>query len=290
MNEKGILVFAVGHPSYGRLAYNLAMTILSVDPNAEIAVVRSPKSLNHLSEGQKELFSHVIDAPEEMPIGCGCKLWADKLTPFKKTLLLDADMVWLPRKTPNELFEILKDVDFTGITEGFHDYETNEDNNTAKYFFWADVAEIAAKYKIKATKIYQWRSEVLYFEKTKQIEAMFRTARKIFAKPGLTSIKAYANGVADELAINVAAAMHNIEPHQYRWQPSYWYVLFGGAIPDFAGLYGKYFLASFGSNISPKPAQDLYNRIVKSAAYKIGHQHVFPLVSKREWLTQRQKM
>lgn len=290
MLKKGILIFACGHPNYGRMAYNLAATIKAVEPEIEIAVVRTAGSLNHLGESQRALFSHFIDLPEDAPIGCGCKLHAYDLTPFDETLLLDADMLWLPKSNPISVLSELENVDFTAITEGYYDYTENEKHDINKsYFFWADCNEIKTKYKIKADKIYQWRSEVLFFRKTKTARQVFATAKRIFKNPGLTTMLKYAGGVADELAINIACAIHDVHPHQYKWMPSYWYMINGGNVPELASLYSRYNLVSFGSNTATGNAKELYRMICRAACYKIGHQHVFPLVSKNEWLPQRKK-
>lgn len=282
---KGFLIFALGHPYYGRLAYNLALSIKSVDQAVSIAVVRSDRSLAHLSDRQKEMFDIIIDVPDGVPHGCGAKLWANKITPFKKTVVLDADMLWVPKKTPDQLFSELDGIPFTAITEGYYDYDTGESNASPEYYFWADPLEIKEKYKVDGGKIYQWRSEVMYFEKADKI---FTMARKVFNKPGLETMKQYATGVADELGINVACAVHGVNPHVFRWSPSYWHLLNGGIIPGFQD-FGHY-LVSFGSNFASGSSKKLYDRIVKVACYKLGLQHVFPLASKRDWLKERSKM
>lgn len=284
---KGILIMAVGHPYYGRLAYNLALSIKSVQRDAQIAVVHSDRSLNHLSSDQLRFFDHLIELPEGLPEGCGTKLWANELTPFKKTILLDADMLWLPKRTPDDLFKELDGINFTAISEGYFDYQEGNHQINEKYFFWADPLEIKSKYKVKADKIYQWRSEVVYFEKATKI---FSTAQKVFLNPGLPSMKQYATGVADELGINVACAVHDIHPHVFRWEPSYWHMINGGHIPSIPDLLNKHYLISFGSNQATGNSKKIYDKLVRVACYKFGLQHVFPLASKREWLPERTKM
>lgn len=285
--SKGIIIVAVGHPYYSRLAYNLALTIKAVEKDFPIAVVQSRMSMEHLSATQKQIFDHIIDLPDDAPIGCGSKLWAYQLSPFKETLLLDADMVWLPKKSPSELFNEVKDVDFTGITEGYWTKEESDIN--ARYFFWAKPEEIAKVYKTD-NKIYQWRSEVVYFKKNALISKFFKLAQKVFLKPGLSTIGYYAQGVADELGFNVSAAVHNIHPHVYKWQVSYWDRMNGMRMPPFDQMYSCYYLASFGSKDTTGEAKKFYDRIVKAACFKLGIQHIFPLYSKREYLPERQKM
>jgi hypothetical protein len=280
--DKGIIIFAVGDPQYGRLAYNLAITLKKAG-EISITVVRTVRSLSHLSEDKLKYFDHIIDLPDDAPRGCGAKLWAYDLSPYQKTLLLDADMLWLPEKMPGEIFLDLEGIKFTSITEGFSPGEENK-----MYFFWADVKEIREKYDIKCERLYQWRSEVMYFERCTETKKFFATAKKIFKKPGLNSEKKFAGGTADELAVGIAAGVHNIEPHQYKWKPSYWHLMNNNAFPDLTKLYRDYYLVSFGARFATENSKLLYDRIVKATCYKLGLQHVFPLIAKKEYLRERQ--
>lgn len=280
---KGIVIVATGHPYYGRQAFNLALSIKAVE-GWPVSVLFAGNALNHLSDQQLSLFDKIIAMEDTVPASAGAKLWAYEYSPYKETLLLDADMLWLPKKTPSELFEELKDVEFTAITEGYHN---GTDHGNPVYFYWANVQEIRDVYKITNT-IYQWRTEVMYFKKTAKVNKLFSQAKKIFLNPKLTSIKQFAEGVPDELAVNIAAASQGIEPHVQKWQPAFWWKLNNQIVPGFQQLY-SYYLASFGSNVASQPVKKLYDRIMKAAAYKKGVSHVFPLYSKKQYLSERQK-
>lgn len=291
LDKKGILLVATGHPYYGRLAYNLAMSIKAVDAKFPICLAHSERSLNHLSDSQRRFFDRMVLLPEEKAKGFSTKLHLDELSPFKETLFLDADMAWLPKKAPDELFNELSEVEYTGITEGFFDIDTkNRAEVSKKYYFWADVDEICRKYKLTDGKIFQWRSEVIYFKKTKKVKAFFSTARKIHASHGLKSIIMFGNQIPDELGINISAAIHNIEPHQYKWIPALWPRLHGGSTTQFEEIYSKYYLLSCGSNYTTGDIKKLYDRIVKCAANKFHTQHVFPLIDKKSFIPDRAKM
>lgn len=282
---KGITIFATGHPYYGKLAYNLALSIKAVE-DFPVCIVHTAQSISHLSEDQKSVVDKFIELPDGVPAGCGCKLWGYDISPFKETLLLDADMLWLPQRKPSDLFNELKDVEFTSITEGYWTADKKDVNPL--YFFWADPVEIASVYKVDM--IYQWRSETMFFKKSELIEDMFKTAQRVFINSGLKSEAKYATGTADELGLNVAAAVHDVHPHTYKWKPAYWHLLNKGAYPEFAFLYANYYLASFGSNIASTISRQFYDRIMKSACHKLGKAYVFPLISKRGTIPERMKM
>jgi hypothetical protein len=282
---RGIIIFGVGNPYYGKLAYNLCLSIKSVE-DFPVTLVHSGGSIGHLSDTQREVFDTLIEAPEDIPHGCGAKLWACDLSPYETTLLLDADMLWLPKRMPSDMFEELDGVEFTSITEGYWSKEGSDIH--PQYFFWAKPEEIAEVYKVD--KVYQWRSETIYFKKTEKVREVFSLAQQVFENSGLQSETKYADGTADELGINVACAVHNIHPHEYKWKPAYWHLLNKGAYPDFGALYSNYYLASFGSNVASTISRQFYDRIMKVACYKLGRAYVFPLISKRGVVPERMKM
>lgn len=279
MLDKGILIFALGHPYYGRYAYNLAITIKAVE-DITIAIVHDKTSISHLDEYQKVVFDHLIES--DIKPGCGAKLHAYDLSPFEKTLLLDADMLWLPVQKPSDLFNELNGVEFTGITEG------STDNPSSHYFFWADTAEIREKHGIKGI-IHQWRTEVMYFERSEKVTAMFTDAISINKNHGLSKVKEFAEGIPDELSINIAAAKHELNPHKPNWQPSYWPQLHRNHVPEPSTLYREYYLLSAGGNMNAENVKKAYNTIVKAQAPKVGLTHCFPLQSKHSFLTERRK-
>lgn len=273
--NKGILIIATGHPYYGRMAYNLALTIKAVE-NIPIAIVYRVPGLNHLSDEQREVFDEFILLADNYGRGFATKLHLDELTPFEKTLYLDADMLYLPFMEPSAFMQTLDGVQYTGITEG-----ASDDVNLG-YYFWADTNEIKKVYGVN--KIYQWRSELIYFEKGTEV---FAQARKLRPNEELQSIKKFGGEVPDELYLNIATAILNVAPHVYKWTPAYWPRMHGDyAKPDLTG----YNLVSFGSNYASPQMRLLYGRILKNAALKMGVQPDFQLHSKRSFLEARKNM
>lgn len=290
MLEKGILIIANRHPYYGRMAYNLACTIKACE-DFPVAVVTDSVGLTHLGPHQKDIFDHIIDAPVDYPIGFATKLYANLLTPFKKTLLLDADMLWLHQRTPSEFFDEMQGIEYTGITEGWIDLSDteNRDNVREDYHFWADVEEIKKVYALTSGILYQWRSEIIYFEKTEKVDAFFETARQINFNPKLDSIIKFVDKIPDELSINISSVIHGIEPHKIKWTPAYWNKVNKNVVLSLPDL-SEWYLVSFGNHWSDSPVKKLYDKISSIALRKLGRQHVFSLHSKKEYLPERIKM
>lgn len=276
---RGIVIFSYGHPYYGRYAYNLALSIKAVE-NIPIALVHDYSAVSHLTEEQLEIFD--IRIPSNLTPSCGVKLHAYDLSPFKQTLVLDADMVWLPRKRPSELFDSLTGIEFTCITEG------STEKPSSHYFFWGHIEEIREKYGITGV-VHQLRTEVMYFEKSERIERMFKKAQEVYLKPDLKYVKEFAGGVPDEMALNIAAGIEGIEPHDPNWKPSYWAQLFNNQIPPLEQLYREYYLLSVGGNLNTQNVKNLYNTLVKAQAPKLGLAFSFPLQSKHQFLENRRK-
>lgn len=276
---KGITIFALGHPYFGRYAYNLALTIKAVE-QFPVALIFDYSAVSHLTEEQLEIFD--IRIPSDLNPSCGAKLHAYDLSPFEKTLSLDADMLWLPKQKPSELFDKLEGKEFTAISEG------STENPSSHYFFWAHIEEIREKFNITGV-VHQLRTEVMYFEKTEKVDRMFKRAKDIYSNHGLSYVKEFAGGVPDELAINIAAAIEGIEPHDIKWRPSYWAQLHHNQIPPLDQLYRDYYLLSAGGNINTQNVKNLYNNLVKAQAPKLGLAFSFPIQSKHQFLENRRK-
>jgi len=272
---KGIIIIATGHANYGNMAYNLACSIKSIE-DIPIAVVWSETSLNHLTEKQQEIFNYKIELPDLYRTGFGAKLHLDQLSPFSKTLYLDADMLWLGRKA-SELFSELDGTSFTCITEG------DSDKPNPKYYFWAEAQEIKDAYKVE--KVYQTRSEVIYFEKGTRV---FKFCRKLHPEIMLNSIRMFGEWIPDELYFNIAVAKLGIELKPF--VPAYWCRLHNELMPNLSVLYKEYYLLSFGSNAASPVMKRAYDNVMTVVANKLRMPYQFRLKSKKEWAPGRLKI
>lgn len=281
-NKRGIVIFACGHPLYGCAAYNLAMSLKAMG-NVEICVLFNGRGMAYISPDQLEFFDHVIHIDESIPANTNCKLYANQYTPFDETLLLDADLLYLPFYDPNKLFDELAGLVLTGITEGKED----EPKVSPPYFFWADVTEMKEKY-IQKVMMYQWRTEVMYFNK--EGGKIIDRALEIVQNHGLASIKLFAHHVPDELGINLATAEAGIIPHKYKWIPSYWPPMHGNKIPALKELKDEYYFISFGGVGLGSTLKGVYDIIASNSCNKFHKQHIFRLMDKKNNIPERALM
>jgi len=278
---RGIILLATGAPFYGRMAYNLAVSIKAVE-NMPITVLHNGTGLSHLSDKQKLIFDTIIEIKDN---AFAAKLCLLDYTPYDETLYFDADMIWLPKQKPSDLFNELSGVSFTSITEGYYDYKTGVDYGNTMYHYWTDPLEAKKVYNLEE-KFYQWRSEVMYF--TKDAKKLFQEAKKVYSNPKV-KVKQFAGHTPDELAINIAAAKMNIDPHEYKWTPAYWHRLHGEGkgLPE---IMNSFYLLSVGGNFASGVMKTCYNNVCKAAHRTLGLQYLFTLQSKKAVMPDRIKM
>lgn len=281
MPTKGIILLATGAAFYGRMAYNLAVTIKATEP-ISITLLHKGAGISHLSGKQKEIFDNIIEIDDE---SFAAKLCLLDYSPYDQTLYFDADMVWLPNKKPSDLFTEMGDNIFTSITEGHYDFDENKDNGNAMYHYWCNPQEAKMLHNLTGN-FYQWRSEVMYF--TKDAKELFDLAKNIYKIP-LVTVKNFAGHTPDELAINIAACKLGIKPHIYKWKPAYWHRLHGEGktLPE---IMNNYYLLSAGGNFASSQMKTCYNNVCKAAHRKLSLQYLFPLESKKAVMRERIKM
>ena len=281
-------MIATSHRQYGRMAFNLAMTLKAAEPDMPIILLHDAEGVGDLSTEQRGIFDTMtaIDGGKDLIGINSLRMRLPALTPYTETLALDVDMLWLSRK-PSELFALLDGRDFTAVNEGYYDTATGTYHTSGIYTHWADPAEIAKAYNLTG-KLYQLRGEVILFRKSAELKKMYSQAKKIQAAPAL-DVQQLGGSVTDEFALNIAASAAGIEPHESNWQPAYWANRHGGIVPEIHELHASYYALSLGGNSSNYRLQRAHDFIVMAAARKIGQRHVFPLKPKQAYLTYRKK-
>lgn len=284
--DKGIVIVAAQNAMYGRLAYNLAVSIKAIERDMPVTVLHNGRGLSHLNDRQRQMFDTIIELPQETG-GVEAKLSIYNHSPYDRTLYIDADNLWFPKRKPSELFAELEGHSFTAITEGRYDIDNGTDELSKVYTVWADIGQLIEAYELTGV-FHQFRTEVMYFEKGEQAQNLFSLAVEIYQDPK-TTFTEFAAGVPDEFAINIAACKLGIKPHAYKWQPAYWYPLSGRWLP-WHELYAKYWILSTGGNGATPAIRLLYDNIVKAASNKLRVQFLFNLHPKRMSIKERQKL
>lgn len=258
--EQGVLIIALGHRMYVEKAFNLALSIRATSPSMNITLVHS-NNLSELSAQQRFIFNKLIECKSEyytLEDGTKsyikAKLYLDKITPYKRTLFLDADMIMSPYKNLETLFEQLNGKEFVMICRG-------EDKDFSQ---WVDAEEVCNNYNIQ--KYYDCSSELMYFESTD----IFEDARIIHEEitQGKIWFRKFANGVPDEPPIIIAMLQKFGVPDQVPFKPTYWQPV-EKTIKDL-DIWNNFYLLSMGGKVNDVRVVKVYNNIVKWYSDNVG--------------------
>lgn len=280
---KGVVLIAMGHENYLRMAVNLAASILCNDDSIQIHLVHDGK-FNELTDKEQSLFSsnkvpaygiwHTGGAEDFIKT----KTRIYELSPFDSTLFLDVDMIWLIDKRISSLFDELEGTDFTIMNEG-----------PKEACYWADPEEMRQMVG-NENPMYIYYSELIYFEKSGVTEEYFNVVKDIFDNPKPGTKEFAGSAMPDELAFILASLMTGILPHQENWLPIYWYFRAKNHRHlqpyQLSDLYHGY---SIGGNITPEYAKAHYNNLASHYAVQMGIDKPYKVRDKRSFISNRQK-
>lgn len=288
MKQQGILLIAAGHPYYGNYAYQLAVSIKASSPDMPVSIIYEGNGIGHLGVTKLAIFDQIIEAQPKQytskTLGIRdifkLKTWIYDLSPYEETLYLDSDMLWLPRKKADELFEALKDIDFTMSNRGAVSIEHASND----FIQWANVHDIKTIYGFTDEMLYHLSSEFIYFKKTKDVKSLFDKAKKNFDYPKV-NYKVFGQNQPDELAFTIACMQSKIYPHTAPYYPSYWEPFHKMNLSP-GQMYQEYYLCSFGGAFYSNSVKEFYNNLAKYYCNKVGESY-FPLTDKSKFLPER---
>lgn len=288
---KGVLILALGHPYYGRLAAQLAMSIKSNTPEINISVVKTANSLNHCNADYLKYFDNIIDCPKEYYINnkgfedfIKAKIYLYDLTPYDKTIYLDADIIWLQNKNINQLFDELNEAEFTIQNRGA--FELGNGSLDNKLSWWCNVNDILPAYNIKKGTYYSLSSEFIYIKKADNLYKYFEKCKWVYNNIKIKHTK-FAGGIPDELIFSIAMILTDYYPHKTYFVPIYWEQAEKRRLIG-AELNNSFYGYSLGGKIVGDREKKIYNDIVQKYCNQNGLKHYFQAKDKVQWLPERQ--
>lgn len=222
-SDKGIIILALGHAYWGRWAYNLAMSIKYTSPDAKITLLYAGDGKAQIRD--TTLFDKILRVDPKYYTTDGrieymkAKTALYKLSPYDETIYIDADVIWLNKKSVTQLFEELKDIDFTMANSSW--MKLDDEFITDEFGVWASPKYIKEYFKFKEGKFYNLSSEMIYFKKDKKIAKLFADAFKLFDEP-LELTHQFNGGMPDELPFTISMIKNDIYPHLDNYKPFYW--------------------------------------------------------------------
>lgn len=291
-NKKGhgILLLALGHPYYGDMAFNLAMSLKYTAPNIPITLVTDDAGLRYLTDDQRKMFDGILKCPDLYTDFRGRKsfvkpkVYLNHFTPYKRTIFIDADVIMTPKKSIQDVFDDCKGQTFTMQNRGHLDLTDVQDRN-ANFIIWASTGQIMDAFGFKKGKLYNLSSEFIYWESNKKSDAVFARAQSLFESPKVKHID-FGGGVPDELPFTISMIENNVYPHRDVWRPIFW-ESFDKVQPQEKIINDKYFGVSLGGNIVPKYTRKIYTNLVKYYGNHHGLTTHRPIRDKRQFIEER---
>lgn len=209
---KGVLIIACGHPIYGNMAFNLALTIKYNAP-CHITVAYSEQSLSELSDEQIKYFDKTIEVPEKYYLNNGkkayqrIKVYANEITPYEETILIDADTIWNLGKDIKLLFnqDHIFNIGVLGKWE--------EGKETFKgYTYWANPTKIVEYWQVN--KIYKTYSGFIYWKR--ESDFIWKECQRVYDDPEAPCAE-WAGGKPDEYGFNIGIPLsgYSLPSHEY---------------------------------------------------------------------------
>lgn len=287
----GILIIAAGHPNYGRMAFNLAVSLKTADPTVEIALAMTSSALDHIDHYPiHQYFNHFITIPPDaITRGVAtefikAKTWMYDLSPFDTTLFLDADMLWHPKHAPSKLLKEIKEP-LTFQNRGCLDISASVLDS--KFSMWADVNEVKSKYKFTGGFYYQIHSECVIFKKSPKVKAFFDHAKQNYDTLKVKHFN-FAGAIPDELPFAIAMLQTGMYPHKKNWTPIYWEVTEKKMLHNNPSrLYNDYYGYSTGGSFHNKSMKEFYNNLANYYFKKSNLHHPYMLQNKRDFIPER---
>lgn len=275
----GVLLIALKSPLYGRMAYNLMQSIKAVAPDMPVSIVGDDAGLQEIDAAKLFYFDKVIQPKPEQYIVGGkvvplvCKFALYDLTPYDKTLFLDADTIL---STNSDLRKFLADLDGIGFTMA----NRGEDSDTSQ---WVNMNQVKATFN--PSKWYDLSSELIYFEKGDTAKKIFKSARKFYDE-GKLQTRPFAGDKPDEPFFGLAMAKHETYPHQSPWKPLFWMPQETSRHYTDLEIHTMFLGMSAGGRFLPKRQLKLYSQMCGAAAFKTGVA-LFPYLHKHRYLPER---
>lgn len=271
----GIVILALGHPNYTEMAVNLAASIKANGAKTPIALLHNGGYAALPPEKQAMFDRNIVVKEKYYERGyVQAKTHLYDISPYDKTLYLDADMITLIGVNFDPLIAELDGVPFTIM------------NEPAEYCIWAEVEDLR-EYCKSNNPLHIMYSELMYFEKGEATKAYFQEVKKSHKEITFQK-RAFAGGVADELAFIAASLKTGMMPHKPNWKPVFWHFRDKQHRHLQAHQLNKlYYGYSAGGNYTDKVTKFNYDTLALhySQVMKIGQP--YKLADKRSYLKER---
>jgi hypothetical protein len=265
------------------MALNLALS-LRFTSDVPIALAYSKGAITHIN-GHLDKFNKLIEVPEKYYTKKGnteyikAKTHMYSLSPFDETLYLDADTIWLPKRSVDLVFKELENETLAIQCRGLVPLDSD---NLHKKSFWCDLKEYKEVYG--GDYFYSLSSEFIYFKKKKETSKFFSDSVKIYDNLKIKHTM-FSGGIPDELVFNISMLQNNIKPSKVFYTPIYWEQAERKNMQP-SQMHQEYYGYSVGGKISSTTEKKFYDNLSQFYGTQFGVHH-FKLKDKMTYLPER---
>jgi hypothetical protein len=279
----GILLIAVGHKNYSRMASMLAMSIKANGCELPICLATD---VDQVDEHYRQYFDSFVNVLEEYitwrgnPCYIKVKAHMNDLTPFDTTLFIDSDVIMVNNGMLNSFIEELKGVSFTVKNSGVKNFGNIEAGDMQ----WANLHEVKEAYGFINEPIWNVHSEFVWWDKS--MTFLFDKWVENFNDLKVEPIN-FAGCVPDELPLWIAMAQLNVTPHKINYRPVFWPMDKDGAMM-LHEVRKEYCAVSIGGKFVDGQLKSNYDNLCKIYQRMLGLPYIYMAQPKKRWLKERQ--
>jgi hypothetical protein len=207
----GVLLIAVQRPFYGRLAYNMALSLKLDQPDLPILLLADEPALAGLDERQCRVFDErrapdpadYLSAAGANPFRLKTRMY--DYTPFETTLYLDADGLFF--NAYRDFDDLRRELDGCAfqIQEEFR-YGSRHRGGPVQYP-WADLDEAWTVHGLaEDASFVDYNSSFVWFSRSEANRRYFETVKSLYDEPRIRVHSIGGRYAPDELAFSLASA------------------------------------------------------------------------------------
>lgn len=214
--DSGILFVAVGHHNYGHMAANCAASCKLQSPEYPRALVCTENVANTIGSAKRAIFDEIKIVGEDLYTRDGhkyfglSKLNLYNLSPFQKTIFIDADSFVSPLRKLDELMTYPDRLGFW-ITN-----YSQQEGQTGWAGIWGDTGKYAEHLQFKGNRVCTGvQSSVIAFDKSAKSKEIFDNsilAHETIREKSLQYNNCWFNAIPDELCFTCGMLMSEFVP------------------------------------------------------------------------------
>jgi hypothetical protein len=270
-----VVLMAFGKPAYGKMAFNLALTIKHFSPDLAIRLIYEPNALSGVHPSKRWVFNSLVEIEQADLYENGKFNPGKAKTRIYKYLVADESIYLDVDALCNKPLEPLFDL----CTSYYHTQVVGKQKPSQGRDFpemqWAYLDDIVNHYGISEdTTVYATNSSFAYIKKGKEAEKLFKQIQENIDNPLPKLRLAWGGSFPDELALNVALGQVKHDP-SLPVQPVYFQ--YGGAVSNFTALRENHFIMGYygGKRFTCQSLWEYYDRFLKQVANGFGMVHEY---------------